>query len=276
MAIYIEYVIIDNLIMNMLILNLTNKMLKLNAKKFNIFLSAALGTIFAIFLPYIKLNTYLLFLIKMFFGLIMVVILKKVTNFKKLLATYVWFLGFTFILGGLCFGLLYMFNFKTSINGIIIGGFEIPVSLFLLLILFYVYLLSKSLHFIKRNNTVKNFTYNLVIKLNNQTYHLEGFLDSGNRLYDNGKPLVILSKKVFDKILSSNLSSLNLENDFKDAHYITVKSINGSKKILVINVDELFIFKNETIKSFKNTPVAISNTNFSGEFDCLLHTDLLD
>ncbi len=278
MEIYIEYVILDNLIINSIILVLTLKTLKHKLNKLNIFFSSSLGTVFAIFMPFITLDNIYLFLIKILVGLIMVLIIKKHTYFKKFIVTFFLFLTYTFSLGGLCFGLMYMFNFNTSVNGIIINNFEIPVSLFMLLISVYLYILFKSIKIIQKDRLKQSYIFSVVITQSNKSYNLEGFLDSGNQLYYHGQPIIILSNKIFtrifkdipyDKVLLNRLTP----EDLKGANYITVKSVNNSKKILVFEIDELKIFSNNKLKKFSNTMVGLSLTNFNNEYDCLLHPD---
>lgn len=279
MVIYIEYVILDNLIINSLLIYLTCLILKIKPKKINVFLSSTFGTVCAIFMPFITLNNYIMFALKICVAIIMLLILKKHRGFKSYIVTLLIFLTCTFALGGVCFGIMYMFSSNVNINGLIINGFELPISLFFLLICVYIYLIFKLVQAMRKKQVKLQYVYNLVIKQNNKSYNLEGFLDSGNHLYYSGQPVVVISQKMFSKIFS-NISYDKVllqritDNDINGANYIVANAINGSKKLLVFNIQELQIYNAHKTTCIKNATLALANTNFNNEFDCLLHPDL--
>jgi len=170
-----------------------------------------------------------------------------------------------------------MFNLNTSINGIIINGFEIPVSIFALLISIYVYLLFKFIQTVKAKNNINKFKYNIVIKHNNKKYNIDGYLDTGNKTYDNDSPIIILGLKTFFNIFhnityENLLLSKNIFSLLSNPHYIKVSSVNGTNKMLVFNIDEMDIYISNEIKTFKNVKMGLALKNFS-DFDCLLHPD---
>lgn len=279
MAVYIEYVILDNLIINTIIIYLTCQILKVKPKKLNVFLTSTFGTICAIFMPFLTLNNYIMFTLKICVALLMVFMLKKYKNFKSYIVTLLLFLTCTFALGGICFGIMYMFNANVSMNGIIINGFELPISLFLLLIGTYVYFMFQLVIVMRKKQVKQPYLYSLVIKQDNKTYNLEGFLDSGNHLYHSGQPVVVISQKMFSKIFS-NISYDKVllqritKSDISGADYIVANAINGAKKMLVFHIQELQIFENKKTTCIKGAMLALANTNFNNEFDCLLHPDL--
>ena len=276
MVIYVEYVILDNLIINTIIITLTLKLLKQKANKLNIALSALLGTGFSLLAPLLTFNSYILLPIKLVMGLSMVLVLKKYRNVKNIIITYLWFLTFTFGLGGMCFGILYMFNLNTSVNGIVINNFELPISVFILLLLFYIYILYKSLYIIKRKNMQHPYTFDVVKMNKNKNVNLEGFLDTCNHLYSNGQPVIIISKSLFLKLFKNAYSqNNNAKSILANPHYIEVTAVGKKNKMLVFNTDEVSIFTYKQIKTIKSATLGISQTNFNNEFDCLLHPDII-
>jgi len=129
MTVYIEYVILDNLLIDLLIIYLTSSLLKIHFNKVNILLSALIGTAFAVVMPFISLNSYVLFFLKLSVGMTMVLVLKKF-SFGKFVITFVTFISLTFMMGGMCFGLMYLLSIPFTVNGIMIYGFEFPLSLY--------------------------------------------------------------------------------------------------------------------------------------------------
>ena len=77
MEIYIEYVLIDNLVINALILLCTKKTLKLKTSWLRLGLSSLLGTVVAVMLPLINISSIFLILIKIGLGVLMVLILSR-------------------------------------------------------------------------------------------------------------------------------------------------------------------------------------------------------
>ena len=70
MEVYIEYVILDNLIMDFLLLKETAKLLKLKYKNLQIFIGAIIGTVGAIVFPLLKILPLYVFLLKILLGLL--------------------------------------------------------------------------------------------------------------------------------------------------------------------------------------------------------------
>jgi len=79
MVIYLEYAIIDNLVINWLLLWFVFRTVKQTPPKFRIFLSALLGTGAALLMPLLNYTGIAAFLIKLFIGAAMVFIVQNKT-----------------------------------------------------------------------------------------------------------------------------------------------------------------------------------------------------
>ena len=280
MEIYIEYVLLDNFIINYLILFFTKFLAQSKVKKINLLVSNVFGVVSAVLLPLVTLNIVFMLPLKTLIGVIMVLMLKKYNNFKQFLAHLLIFFTFTFVFGGLCYALINVFDLNTTASGVLINGYEIPMGIIMLLVSIYVYFLIKLVQFVRHKNEFAGYYYDVTIKLDNKKYYLRGYLDSGNKLYDDGLPVVVVSFKTFCKLFSK----LPIENYFlqkteklglKNAHYITVNNVVGKGKMLVFSVDELVIQNSSTKKFNSNMLIGISNKTFSTEYDCLLHSECL-
>ncbi len=286
MEVYIEYVILDNLIINNILLRLTSYALKLNAKKYLCFFSALVGTIVAVLMPFINFginetfNNFALFLIKMLLGLVMVLIIKKPKNFISLAVSFFMFLTFTFVLGGMCFGIIYMLNLKTTFSGILLFGFEIPISLFLLLGLCYLKILFTLIKTVKHRCNYSSFYYDVKLAANNKKVFVTGFLDSGNQIKVDSNGIVVINYKTlmklypnlnFEKLIMGNLKETGLKN----AQMINVVNSTGKTQMLTFVLDELTIVgENNNVIRLKNHVVGLAKTNFNGKFDCLLSPEI--
>lgn len=275
MEVYIEFVIIDNLIINYILLSLVSTTLKLNAKKSLILLSSLIGMMVAIFLPLITINEVALIVIKFVLGLVMVAIIKKPKNVIIFVLSFVLFLSFTFAMGGMCFGIMFMLNVNSTFSGVIINSFEIPVSLFVLLGILYLNIMLKLIKTIRRKFVFSNFYYDVKITNNSTSLHLNGFLDSGNQIECEGNGVVVINYSSFlklypgidyQKLIMGNLKNCGLKN----AKFINVGSAANCGKMLVFNVDELEIMANNKILKLNNAKLGLSKNRFGGDFDCLL------
>lgn len=288
MEVYIEYVILDNLIINYVLLELTNKTAKLNAKKRYCILSSVLGTIVSIVLPLLNIQlskiatNIVLISIKICLGLAMCLIIKKPKSITQFLTTFFLFLTYTFVLGGMCFGLIYFLNLQTTFSGLLIFGFEIPVSLFVLLGVIYVKILLFLINYIKHKNSYSSFYFDVKLKNNNNTVLVTGFLDSGNQIKINNFGLPIINYKTLLKLFPNlNVKALVMGNllecELKNAEFVNLINSDGKSKMLTFDVEELEIAddKNKVVK-FKNQKIGIAKTNFDGKFDCLLSLELFN
>ena len=149
MEVYVEYVMLDNLIINCIIIVLVEELLGDKYNRFNLWLSVIFGTVMAIVFPLLKIrNLYLIFL-KILVGIIMVLILKKYATFRRFLTTCIVLFIMTFLMGGVCYGINQILGLKTSVRQLIIGGFEFPISIFVLVSAMVFWIVKKV---VERNN----------------------------------------------------------------------------------------------------------------------------
>lgn len=276
MEVYIEYVILDNLVINTLIIILTLKTLKsLKINKVRVLLSSMVGTVFAIMLPYISLPYTIMILLKISLGIIMTTIFYTPTSFKDFMASTLLFFTYTFVLGGVCFGIIFLFNNNITISSYTLHNFNLPISLFLSIFIIYAYFLYKLVTFTKHLHTTSNLYYTLILKHNNKSYYLKGFLDTGNQLRHEAQPITLINIRSFCKIFKVPLENIVLNKvpleQLKDPTYIKIQALTGSNNLLIFKVQELTVKLNKTEVSHKDIYLGLAKTNFNNKFDCLLN-----
>ena len=138
MTIYVEYAIIDNLVINSFLLLLVNKFMKFNAPKWKIFISSTIGTIFSLITPILP--NWCNIVIKILLLILMPLIICKNANFKKLTLSSLLFLFLTFVFIGLIMVFCYTFNidFSYGENGETFYNFPVGLALLLSSFLFIV------------------------------------------------------------------------------------------------------------------------------------------
>ena len=279
MEVYIEYVIIDNFIIDLLILLFTCIVLASKTSKIRLLLSTAIGVVGAIFMPFVSLPFFPMFLLKVFIGVIMVVFLKKYATIREFLTHFIMFFTFTFVFGGLCYGICLMLGDSTL--GVLVNAYEFPMGLIVLVIATYLYLLWKLLIYVRNKNKNISLYYDVTLLISGQKHYIRGYVDSGNSIYDDGKPVIVVSFSSFCKMFKQfpyqNLLLCKADKiPLKNAHFVDYITAGGEGKMLVFDAEEL-IYKNTSNKETRtsNISIGVCKRSFNSDFDCLLHSEFL-
>ena len=279
MTVYIEYAILDNLIIDAIIIYLVALSMHTTFRRLNVILTLTQGITYAIITPFITASVFFVAVIKIAYSVLMVLSLCKHANFKHFLITYLLFISYTFVLGGACFALLNIFSIPYNQNGLLLNGYALPISIIVLVVFVYVVLLIKLIRWYMRERKTVATTYDVVITVCGKKYYLRGFLDSGNTLYDKDNPIIVISFSTFCKMFSKfpygKLAMGKVDsNDLNCAHYVNVNTVGESVNMLVFEADSIIISQNNSSIVVKDVHLGVSHKNFNN-FECLLHQALL-
>lgn len=277
METYIELVIINNFVLTAIIGAASYRFLCIKNSNIRLFLASAVGTVLALVFPLIKLHAVIITLLKIAMGLLLSVILfaKKCRFFKGFFS----FMVITFMFGGLqfCIGMMIFGNVADALSkpatnipiGIIVGGSAL------------LYIFIKKLFITYRR--LSDESHNIIdfsVELAGKKINAKGFLDTGNRLYDNqtGLPVVVLNIKTLLPYLSDGELTLmlsgNSEKLFKNAHYISFSSLNNTgDRILVVQPDRFQVYFDKSKNILYDVMIGLSFSKLSGgttEYDALL------
>ena len=277
MSVYIEYVILDNLIINYIILSTTFACIGETVSKKRKLLSATIGTIFVILMPFISQANFILLCYRLVLGVIMIVVASKLISFSRFLYTYFIFIFITFLFGGLLISMLSIFDIVYTNSGLIFLSIELPVSIFILPIWVYSLSIVKVIKFIKMRVKYNKFIFKSILVINDERFELKGFLDTGNSLYDeDGRPCIVIELRTFLRLFPNvpmNVLMNTTNNKFnylRNMHYITVDTVNAKEELLVFDAEKLIITLDKGKEEFDNICVAVSRKNFS-EYNLILH-----
>ena len=213
-----------------------------------IFLSSLCGAIIACAYPALCLPNGIEYLI--LFSLISILTLFSFDykNIKNFILNYSLILLSTFCLGGACLAL------QSAV-----GTFPIFIVAILGIFLFAVLsIITKSL---RRKGNLQKFTFKLTLRDGEKVVEEEGYLDSGNVLYDTmtNNPIVLINFQVFKKFydnvdyFNARMQKIN-SSSIKNAHYIKINGIGSGTSMLVFTIDELRLED----KFFKNVSLGLS------------------
>ncbi len=268
---YIEYVILDNFIINYLLLKMATASSRVKTSRLKLIISSSVGTVVAVIIPLFSMSNGFLFLIKINLGLLMALIVGEYLTVKKLIITFFFLLLYTFLSGGMIIGLFYLAGIDFSIYFSANYNSLMPVGISVL----FVYLFTKlTLYLITnllKSRDIKPFIRTCVILINGKRYKVNGYIDSGNRLFDkNGLPIIVASKTLFQKLNEG-------EDKLVEKSSIKINTVNGESVIKVYAVDKLLIYNGELKNIINNVMIAKSDFDFEKgeEYDLLLNPSLI-
>lgn len=142
-------------------------------------------------------------------------------------------------------------------------------------IILYVFVFYKTMRFLEENKKIKQFLANVSFSILDKHISVYGLIDSGNSLRDpvTRKPIILISKKVLNKILSENDTQEFLKTK---CHCLRCETVGSSEIIIpVYKCREIKIRVGEEIKMVSCMIALVDNKFENGKYDCLLPRDLM-
>lgn len=259
MTVYIEYVLIDNALIDCLLIFYTYKLLRLPLSKIKLIISSILGGIFALIFPLFSLPKIFSIACKVVFGLIIEIIPSKIFTFKTMTRLSVCFYLLSFLTGGALMGIESLLNVNSG---------QVFLSIYLVTIYLIVFLVEKAFNVINKSIKQENFTYRVRIETSKTPIEVLGFLDSGNFLFYKNQPLIVIDYSLFNKLIKSN-------EDLKraDIRQIEVSSVNGLKKKNSFIIEKMDIYFREQWNTYNNVRAIVGQT--FGKYKVILNLELM-
>ena len=297
MTIYIDIVLLENIIMNYIIIYATAIILKKNKKHIRFFIASFIGAIYSI-LAYISiLKIYSNIFLKIILSIIIVYIAFSPQNIKRMWKTLVIFYLVSFVFGGVAFAMIYMIKPQEVLmrNGLFLGTYPLKtvilgaiISFILIVVVFKI---------IKTQISKKSMYCDIEIKLNGKIINTKAMIDTGNLLKDpiTNVPVIVVERSLLyeclpkeilnniEKILGGDLDSIpeNIKNKYMSKLKIIPFSSLGKENGMLIGIkSEYIILKNNELeedKKIKNIIVAIYEKSLTkkGEYRALIGIELI-
>lgn len=258
MSVYIEYVLIDNFVIDYLMLKATFITSGKRYKKERLFLCAFLGAIIALVFPLVKVHSAILIAIKILSGLLIILIANKYDIVKDFYIHALLFFGYTFFTGGVIIGVFNIFSLNYSS--------EISIALMVIPVYFVISACVSVIKFIYRRKDVLSAVCNVEINAYGVTIKGRGFLDTGNGLFDGDNPVIFCKKAFVKKIFDGDLRRIRLKK-------ITVATVNGSAEKTAFQIDGIKIYIGKETNIHNNVTVCVVDQTGEG-YDVILHPAL--
>ena len=295
MTIYIDIVLIENLIMNYIILYGTGVIAKVPPKQVRIIIASLIGAIYAIIAYMSVLKIYSTFILKIILSIIIVYIAFYPKNIKKMLKQLVLFYLVSFVFGGAAFFLIYVVKPQEIImkNGVFVGTYPLKIAILGAVVGFNIIVLTYKI--ISNKLSKKSLFCKIKIKLCNNELNTIALIDTGNLLTDpiSNMPVIVVEHTVLYDILPKQILN-NLENilggdldnfseEIRREYISKLKVIPFSSlgkqngMLLGIKADEINIEREEENITKDNIIVGIYNKSLTkkGEYRALIGMDLL-
>ena len=268
MEIYVEYVIIDNFIIDWLLLKSSLNCCKVKTGKLRLLIASLLGTAVAVLMPLFKLQVVFNIIIKILLGALMVVVAGRYNGYMQAVKTFFTFICLTMLSGGAIISCFYLAGIDYTLYYNINYNSFLPIGISVLAVFLLTKFTVKSFQLLLKYKYTKPLIRKCEIHARGKKLTAYGFIDSGNSLVDtsSGLPIIVVSKNLFKKLEYNAM----LKIPVKTLSFSTVSS-ESIMKIYII--DKLVIYNGIEMNIYNNVLIGYSGINFDKgvEYDILLH-----
>lgn len=220
MTIYIDIVLIENLIMNYIILLASGLILKQKIKHIRLIISSLLGAIYSIIAYMSILEIYSSIILKVILSIIIVYIAYNPQNLKKMWKELLIFYLTSFVFGGVAFALIYILKPQDILmrNGLFLGTYPLKTVILGGIIGFLI--MTTAFKLVKTKISKKDMFCEIEIKLNGKIIETNAMIDTGNLLkepFTNTPVIVVEHTLLYNCLPKEILNNLNeiLGGDFE-------------------------------------------------------------
>ena len=290
MTIYVDVVLIENLIMNYIILLATDLILKTKLKHLRLIIASLLGAIYSI-VAYINfLEIYSNFFLKILLSVIIVYIAFNPQTMKKMWKSLLIFYLTSFVFGGAAFALIYIIRPQDILmkNGLFLGTYPLKTVILAAIVAFIVIITAFTI--VKTKVTKKDMFCNIEIKLNGKILKTKALIDSGNMLKEpiTNTPVVVIERSLLyeylpkeilnhlDDIIGGDLEKIpeEIRNQYISRLKLIPFSSLGKQNGMLIGIkpEYLKIIKEEQEIKKENVILGIYNKSLTkkGEYRALM------
>ena len=294
MTIYLDVVLLENLIMNSIIVYVTAIITKAKIKHIRIILASLIGAIYSILSYISKLPIFSNLFIKIILSIIMVYVAFNPKEIKILGKELLLFYLTSFLFGGVAFALIYIIKPQEILmkDGLFLGTYLLK-TVFIGAIVASIILIA-GFKVVKSKISKKDMYCKITIKLEGKQKEINVMIDTGNLLKEpiSGMPVIvvehtelygILPKEILnnlEKILGGDLS--NIPEEIKNSYITKLKVIPYSSlgkqngMLLGIKAEQVIIHKEDDIIK-KDIIIGIYNKSLTkrGEYNGLIGIELI-
>ena len=213
MTIYIDVVLIENLIMDYIILYATAIISKVVPNQIRLIIASTIGAIYAIIANMSFLQIYSTIILKFILSIIIVYVAFNAQDIKTMLKQLLLFYLASFVFGGVALFLIYFVKPQNIIikNGVFVGTY--PFKILILGAIIGLIIIILSIKIIRTKLAKKSLLCEIKVELENSEINTIALIDTGNLLKDpiSEMPVIIVEHTLLYDILPKQILN-NLEN----------------------------------------------------------------
>lgn len=295
MTIYVDVVLIENVLMNYIILFATSVVLKLKIKQKRLIIASILGAIYTIIAYISDLQIYSNIFLKLILSLVIIYIAFNPKSLKQLSKYVFMFYLTSFVFGGAAFAIIYIVKPQEILknNGLILNTNSLKIIFTSAIVAFVSITIGFKL--VKNKMSTKDIYCNIKIKLNQKEIETKAMIDTGNLLKEpiTNTPVVVVEHTLLYECMPKEILN-NIENilggDFNEIpeniqkeyipklKVIPFSSLGKQNGMLLgIKAEKIIINYEEEEKEIENVIIGIYNKSLTqrGEYRALLGMELL-
>lgn len=253
MTIYIESFLIQNILINMTLLRLISVSLKPRTNILRLIIASTLGSLFSVLASICLTNALAINLIKFTCAVIMLLIAFR-QNKKQFILSFLLLFVFTYTFGGL---IMNLGNVEYTTNFGVIMSSKISLEVICLIVIAVSYIYEKLIQHLKFKIKTNNLIYKVTLHLGKKKLRLNAYLDTGNFLNLDGKPILIVDIDTYCKLTDKNLIDFYLEK----GQSISTGTVTGEKNLKLIKIEKLELKQGKQTKIYTEQYLAVNSNN---------------
>lgn len=295
MTIYIDIVLIENLIMNYIILFTTAVVLKIKVNHIRLILASLLGAGYSIIAYMGIIKVYSSIILKIILSVLIIYIAFNPQNIKKMCKDLLLFYLVSFVFGGAAFALIYIIKPQNILmkNELFLGTYTLKTVMLGAVVAFCIIIGAFAI--IKNKISKKDMFCEIEILINQKKIKTKAMIDTGNMLKEpiTNVPVIvvehILLYSCMPKEILNNLKEImggdfkNIPCDIQEKYISKLKLIPFSSlgkqngMLIGIRPEYVKVITDEQEKINKNVIIGIYEKSLTkkGEYQALIGIELL-
>ena len=253
MTIYIEYFLIQNLIINFCLIRLVYLTTKCETSFFRLILSSIVGAGFSVISAIFINNLLIMNLLKILCAFMIVIIAFNQSK-KYFIINFILLFMYTYAVSGLI-NSISSHQIFTSLGIISYTNLNLNNICIFAVLISYIY--EWIARCIKLRTKTNSYIYKTTLRHKDKQISINAYLDTGNLLNLDGRPIIIVDLDIYLKLTNTPLITYLATNTTK----LTTNTITGTSNLKIFSIDEISIIVNKKTIKLTNQLIAVNNTN---------------
>ena len=256
MTVYLDYIFIENFIIDYILLKETSYIARKKVKNKRIILAAIISSMYVVIMLYLKVQHLNLLICKMFLVIIVIYISFRPQKLNELIK----YMGMFLLVSVINVGSFYVLSNLLNIK---IRHEILKIFTYLLGLILSKFFISYMWKIYKREIKKDDLIYQVRICIGRKTYQYNAFLDTGNSVFSYTHNLPILFAEILDESMTNELKYL----ESFDVKTVTLSDKSNRKAYMF---DKIEIIKNNK-KWYVKGAIVFEKIKFSKDYNMLLN-----